>query len=102
MKQVQIERRNGLVHIDGYCTNKTVRGAIKELLKVVAKVDREEAEIALNNLEETIDNIDWEMNSRCDYVIQLQEVAGYPIMNDHEEIVDYGEASFYAHIRFVG
>ena len=43
MTFVQIEKRNGMINLDGYSRNKTLKGALKDLAREVAKIDEGEA-----------------------------------------------------------
>jgi hypothetical protein len=43
-------RQTGYTHIDGYSKAKTVKGALKDLAREVAKVNTNEAETILNKL----------------------------------------------------
>ena len=54
MTFVQFETRNGMVHLDGYSRNKTLKGALKDLAREVAIIDAGEARAIADYIDETV------------------------------------------------
>lgn len=52
MTFVQIETKNGMINLDGYSRNKTLKGALKDLAREVSKIDKDEGMGILENLDD--------------------------------------------------
>lgn len=93
-----VERENTIT-IDGYSKAKTVKGAIKDLAKEVAKYSTDEANNLIDGIEETI-NILNQRSEGCEYWIDCEDVPCACKYNEEGE-PEYKEASQYIAICFV-
>lgn len=111
MNFVAIEKRNGMVNIDGYSRRKTLKAALKDLASVVAKYNKGEADAITNYLDETVEMVQNGMvNEAGYYYIEAREVAcasRYKFLDGDEDNFDednvemeYAEGSWYLYIRF--
>lgn len=111
MTFVQVETRNGMINLDGYSRNKTLKGALKDLAREVAKFDEGEASAITNNIDETVQMVSDGMDNYpgC-YVIEAEEVgcaSRYKFLNGDENDyseenieMQYAEGHWYLYIRF--
>lgn len=105
MTFVQIETRNGMVNLDGYSRNKTLKGALKDLAREVAKIDEGEARAITGNLDEVVQMVSDGMDNYpgC-YIIEAEEVGCATLRKDTEDGSDfemeYAEGHWYLYIRF--
>lgn len=111
MTFVQIEKRNGMINLDGYSRNKTLKGALKDLAREVAKISKIEADGILNNLDETVQMVAEGMDNYpgC-YVIEAEEVgcaSRYKYLDGDENNcseenveIEHAEGHWYLYIRF--
>ena len=101
MTFTQVEKRNGMVNIDGYSRNKTLKGALSDLAREVAKIDKIEAEAILNNLDETAEIASDMANIPDAYYIEAQEVPCASRRSEKTDEIEYAEGCWYLYIRFV-
>lgn len=107
MTFVQIEKRNGMINLDGYSKNKTLWGALSDLAREVAKINKAECDCILNNFKETVEMVESGMQNVPDaYYIEAFEVpcASQYKYNDDDENnfeIEYAEGRWYLYIRFV-
>lgn len=102
MTFVQIEKRNGMINLDGYSRNKTLKGALKDLAREVAKVDEGEADAITNNLNETVQMVaEGMLNEAGCYYIEAEEVGCASQYSEEKDEIEYAEGSWYLYIRFV-
>ena len=91
-----IERENTMT-IDGYSKAKTVKGAIADLSREVAKYNTNEAEGMTQCIDETIAILG---NKDSDYWVECEEVpCATKYINDEEN--EYKEANYYIAICYV-
>jgi len=88
--------RNGLVVIDGYSNKKTIKGAIADLVKEVAKINEAEA----TNLKEYGLELLGTTNETDEYYIECEKVCCATNMTEDDEM-EFKDANFYLMIRFV-
>lgn len=111
MKFVEIETRRGMINLDGYSDRKTLRGALKDLAREVAKIDKGEAEAITYDLDATVEMVlNGMTNEPGAYYIEAQEVPSasrYVFLdgdknNYAEENIDieYANGNWYLYIRF--
>ena len=111
MKFVEVETRAGMVNLDGYSNCKTLRGALKDLAREVAKIDKGEAEAITYALDETLEMVRAGMtNEPGAYYIEAQEVPsasrfvfldGDKDNYDEDNVeIEYAEGNWYLYIRF--
>lgn len=100
-----IERKDTII-IDGYTSNKTERGIIKDVAKVVAKYDKDEADALLACLKMGLN----EYNNPCvkasesegGYFFEYEEVPCATRYNEETEEMEYKEGYYnYFCIRIV-
>jgi hypothetical protein len=107
-------RQEGYTHIDGYSNVKTIKGAIKDLAREVAKINQNEANVLTDYIDDTIAMLNQPHDSP-DYFIECEEVPSASriiessrtekiiginqIIEDYD--MEYKEANFYLHISFV-
>lgn len=91
-----VVRNENMIVVDGYSNKKTIKGAIADLAKEVAKV----SEIEATNLKEYGLELMETMSEDDDYYIECEEVATATKINSNDEI-EYKEAKYYLMIRFV-
>ena len=91
MTFTQVEKRNGMVNIDGYSRNKTLKGALRDLAREVAKIDKIEAEAILNNLDETAEMASDMANIPDAYYIEAQEVPCASRRSEKTDEIEYAE-----------
>lgn len=102
MNFVQAEMRKGTMNLDGYSTNKTLRGALKDLAREVAKYDKGEAEAITNNIDETIAAVkDGMINEPGCYYIEAEEVECASQFNEETDEMEYAEGHWYLYIRYI-
>ncbi len=100
MTFVQIEKRNGMINLDGYSRNKTLTGALNDLAREVAKIDEGEANAILNNLDETAEMASGMMNIPGAYYIEAEEVHCASRYSEKKDEIEYAEGNWYLYIRF--
>ena len=101
MTFVQIEKRNGMINLDGYSRNKTLKGALKDLAREVAKLDEGEANAITNNLNETVQMVAEGMPSEAGcYYIEAEEVHCASRYSEKKDEMEYAEGHWYLYIRF--
>lgn len=87
-----IERENTIT-IDGYTSNKTERGIIKDVSRVIEKYDKEEAKALLSFLECEIDEYNTPFvkatNSDGGYFFEYEEVPCATRYNEDADEVEY-------------
>lgn len=112
MTFTEVRIANGMVNLDGYSKNKTLKGAIKDLSREVAKYNREEAEALISYLDETVEEVRTGMlNITGEYYIEATPVEGasrYKFLNGDEEDysdenieIEYAARNWYLYIRFL-
>lgn len=112
MKFVKIERRNGMINLDGYSRNKTIKGALKDLAREVAKIDDGEARNISDYIDDTAKMVlDGIANEPGAYYIEAEKVSCASRINflDGDENnfssdnieMESAEGSWYLYIRFV-
>ena len=102
MKFVQAEMRNGTMNIDGYSANKTLKGALKDLAREVAKYDKGEAEAITSYLEDTAEMVENGMiNEAGCYYIEAEEVGCASKYNEDTDEIETAEGSWYLYIRYI-
>ena len=101
MTFVQIEKRNGMIGLDGYSRNKTLKGALKDLAREVAKIDKTEADGILNNIDEMAGMATAMMNIPNEWYIEAQEVHCASRRSEKNDEMEYAEGHWYLYIRFV-
>lgn len=101
MTFVQIEKRNGMINLDGYSRNKTLKGALKDLAREVARIDEGEASAITNNLNETVQMVAEGMpNEAGCYYIEVEEVHCASCYSEEKDEIEYAEGNWYIYIRF--
>lgn len=101
MIEVNIERVNNMVILDGFSTKDTLDEAIKDLAEEVAKIDSAEADAILHNLSETVAMVKEGMNDIPDaYFIEATKVGCGVRFNEETFQLDYYDAKWYLFIRF--
>lgn len=111
MTFVQIETRNSMINLDGYSRNKTLKGALKDLAREVAKIDEGEARAITDYIDETVQMVaDGMANEAGAYYIGAEEVpcaSRYKFLNGDEDDfsdenveIQYAEGHWYLYIRF--
>ena len=92
MTFVQIEKRNGMINLDGYSRNKTLKGALKDLAREVAKIDEGEASAITNNLNESVEAVAaGMMNVPGAYYIEAEEVHCASRYSEKKDEMEYAE-----------
>ncbi len=111
MTFVDIETRNGMINLDGYSRNKTLKGALKDLAREVAKIDEGEGKCISDYINETAEMVAAGMaNEPGAYYIEAEEVpcaSRYKFLNGDENDyseenieIQYAEGHWYLYIRF--
>ncbi len=111
MTFVEIETRNGMINLDGYSRNKTLKGALKDLAREVAKIDEGEGKCISDYINETAEMVAAGMaNEPGAYYIEAEEVpcaSRYKFLNGDENDfseenveMQYAEGHWYLYIRF--
>lgn len=102
MTFVQIERRNGMINLDGYSRNKTLKGALSDLAREVAKIDEGEARAITDNIDEYIGMVvDGMLNEANCFYIEAEEVHCASRYSEKKDEIEYAEGCWYLYIRFV-
>lgn len=101
MKFVQIENRKGMINLDGYSDRKTLRGALRDLAREVAKIDKGEADGITNYMADTLALVREGMSNEpgCWY-IEAQEVESACQWNEDTDEMEYADGHWYLYIRF--
>ena len=90
---VDIIERENTITIDGYTSNKTERGIIKDVVRAIEKYDKEEAKALLSFLECGIDEYNTPfvkaMNSDGGYFFEYEEVSCATRYNEDTDEVEY-------------
>lgn len=100
MTFVQIEKRNGMIGLDGYSQNKTLKGALKDLAREVAKIDKGESDAILNNIDEMVGMATDMMNIPNEWYIEAQEVHCASRRSEKNDEIEYADGHWYLYIRF--
>ena len=101
MTFVQIEKRNGMINLDGYSRNKTLKGALKDLAREVAKIDEGEGNTITENIDEYVGMIaDGMINEPGCYYIEAEEVHCASRYSEKNDELEYAEGNCYLYIRF--
>lgn len=103
---VDVIEREYTITIDGYTSNKTERGIIKDVARAIEKYDKEEAKALLSFLEYGIDEYNTPFfkaeNSDGDYFFEYEEVHCATRYNEETDEVEYRDGfNNYFCIRFV-
>lgn len=98
--------RENTITVDGYTTNKTERGIIKDAARAIEKYDKEEAKALLSFLECGIDEYNTPFakatNSDGGYFFEYEEVPCATKYNEKTDEAEYKEGYHnYFCIRFV-
>ena len=98
--------RENTITVDGYTTNKTERGIIKDAARAIEKYDKEEAKTLLSFLEWGIDEYNTPFvkaaNSDGGYFFEYEEVPCATKYNEETDEAEYKEGYHnYFCIRFV-
>lgn len=105
MTFVQTEKRNGMIHLDGYSRNKTLKGALSDLAREVAKIDEGEGRNISEYIDETAQMvIDGMANEPGYWYIEAEEVHCATRLKNPESTepeMEYAEGHWYLYIRFV-
>lgn len=112
MNFVTVERRNGTVNLDGYSRRKTLKAALKDLAREVAKYDKGEADAITDYLDDTVEMVQQGMTNEAGcYYIEAQEVpcaSRYKFLDGNEDNFDednvemeYAEGNWYLYIRWI-
>ena len=101
MTFVQIEKRNGMINLDGYSRNKTLKGALNDLAREVAKIDEGEGDAITNNIDEYMGMvIDGMLNEVGCFYIEAEEVGCASRYSEKNDEIEYAEGHWYLYIRF--
>lgn len=96
---VGIERKNGMVIIDGYTTCKYRKNALKDVAKAIRPMDAAEADVIIDALANgenpEVANVDSES-----YCLTLEPVGCATLYNEEMDEMEYAEANYYFMIRF--
>ena len=102
MKFVQIENRKGMINLDGYSDRKTLRGALRDLAREVAKIDKGEAAGITDYMDDTLALVrDGMTNEPGCWYIEAQEVSIACQYNEDTDEMKYADGRWYLYIRFV-
>ena len=103
MKFVQAEMRsNGTMNIDGYSANKTLKGALKDLARELAKYDKGEAEAITKYIDDTCEMVKNGMiNEPGCYYIEAEEVGCASQYNEETDEIETADANWYLYIRYI-
>ena len=95
--------RKGSVDIDGYSNKKTLKGAIKDLAKAVDTFDKGEGdylrglvkdnELSMVKPDKTI--------GANQYILEWENVPSASRFNEDKDEMEYKDANYYLHIRFL-
>ena len=91
---------NGFTILDGYSNAKTIKGALKDLAKEVAKISESESNCIIENMNDTISNLNMEHAKDC-YFINCEDVSCATKWNENKESIEYKNGNFYLCIGFV-
>lgn len=101
MTFVQIEKRNGMINLDGYSRNKTLKGALKDLAREVAKIDEGEGNAITDNIDEYMGMVvDGMLNEVGCFYIEAEEVHCASRYSERNDEMEYAEGHWYLYIRF--
>ena len=101
MTFVQVETRNGMINLDGYSRNKTLKGALKDLAREVAKLDEGEARAITDYIDDTVKMVaDGMDNYPGCYFIEAEEVGCASRYSEKKDEMEYAEGHWYLYIRF--
>ena len=89
---------NGLTILDGYSNAKTLKGALKDLSREVAKITESESHFT-DFMEDTIAMLNIPHGN--EWFIEYEEVACASQFNDNTEEMEYKNGNFYLCIGFV-
>jgi len=95
----EMREKSNTITIDGYSKAKTLKGAIKDLAKEVAKYSVNEANNITDAVEDTI-NILNQRYAECEYWIDCEEVPCATKYTENGE-AEYKESNYYIAICFV-
>lgn len=91
-------KTNTHITIDGYSNAKTIKGALKDLAREMAKHNKKDADSFVEYLDYTIETLNDFSNP--DYVVCLEECETATKIKD-DEIVEYRDCNYYVSICFV-
>lgn len=94
-----VNRKNGMVVMDGYTTCKYRKNALKDIAKAVAKIDANEGQCILDQLDNGEDP-EVKNTDRLSYCLELEEVGCATRYNEDCDDMDYAEGKWYFLIRF--
>lgn len=101
MKFAEAITRHGMVNLDGYSDRKTLRGALKDLAREVAKIDKGEADNILEYMNDTIQMVkDGMTNEPGAWYIEAEEVSSACRYNEDTDEMEYADGNWYLYIRF--
>lgn len=90
---VEVTERENTITIDGYTSNKTERGIIKDVARVVAKYDKDEADALLECLKMGLDEYNNPFvkasESEGGYFFEYEEVGCATRYNEETDEVEY-------------
>lgn len=98
-----IIKGNGLITIDGYSTNKTLRGVLNDIARCVAKYDEIEARMIREMEKEEVTSLGemYRNGTHDDYFLTIEEVPCACNFNDETDEMEYKDGNFYFCVRFV-
>lgn len=100
MTFVNVEKRSGMINLDGYSRNKTLKGALKDLAREIAKINKDEAEGILNNLDEMAAMAAGMLNMPGEWYIEAEAVHGASRYSEKKDEIEYANGNWYLYIRF--
>ena len=101
MKFVEVENRRGMINLDGYSDRKTLRGALKDLAREVAKIDKGEADGITEYMDDTMVMVREGMtNEPGAWYIEAEEVSCASRFNEDADEMEYADGNWYLYIRF--
>ena len=99
MKFVDVIKREKTITIDGYSDAKTIKGAISDIGRYIAKhIDEWEGNIIRESKEEALLSA---KDSEGGYFLEVEEVGCASRYNEKTEKMEYKDANFYVVCRIV-
>ena len=95
----QYSKNKTYTHIDGYSKAKTIKGALNDLMREVAKYNKSEAELLVNSVK--YNEVEWKTSEyKQEYFVECQVVpCATKYISDNQ--IEYKEANFYLHIMYI-
>ena len=90
----EMKEKDGYIFIDGYSKNKTLKGAIKDLARSVAKYNEDEANVILDS-GVTIVTPEYEIE-----ILEVAQASRY-IKGNVENGIESKMANYYCFIKYV-